>query len=257
MISEETQIRIIHTFYLTSIVLSSFLFGAYPTIFCYVHGLKTFVYLFLRFFSFKQKKFHYYMCDFCYFVNFFSIYVSFFNSSLILQKILFAVANGPLAISVIIFRNKIILHSFDHNTSTFIHISAMLLSFVLRWNGENNNINDSSWLMISLCGLCFYLVWMVFYSYIMFFCLRERIINKGNMTLFDWALDNTLLSHLKYFSDEKVRQVIYMCIHFIFCGLCIIISPIFWYNKMLHLVYIVFIIGNAFWNGSYYYSKLK
>jgi hypothetical protein len=259
MFSEELKIQFTHTFYFVSIILSSYIFGAFPEKFCYLHALKVILYLVLRFYSFKKRKFHYYMCDFCYLVNLFSIYVSIFDPyNLALQKTLFVVANGPLAISVLLFKNKIVLHSFDHNTSTFIHISAMLLSYVSRWHVLKNmeNINVESWLSLTLYGFCFYMIWAVAYGYMMFGVLRERTVTKGNMTMFDWATEETVLSKLKNISsNEKVQQFIYMMIHAAFVSLFLLCAPFFWYNQLLHFVYAMVIITMAFWNGSYFYAK--
>ena len=259
MLSEALQTQLTHTFYFVSIILTAYIFGAFPDKFCYVHAIKTALYLVLRFFSFKKRKFHYYMCDFCYLVNLFSLYVSLVDPyNITLQKILFVTSNGPLAISVILFKNKIVLHSFDNNTSTFIHISAMLLSYVSRWSilSEIENINNESWLSFTFFGFCFYMIWAIGYGYMMFGVLRERIVEKGNMTMFDWAIGETGLSKLKNISqNEKVQQLIYMLIHAFFVLLALLISPLFWYYKWAHFAYCISIITIAFWNGSYYYAK--
>jgi hypothetical protein len=258
MLTDNLKIRLNHTLYSVIIILTAYLMGAFPEKFFLIHSLKTAIYLILRFYSFKQKKYHYYMCDYCYFVNLFSLYVSLIAPhNILLQKILFVSANGPLALSVIVFKNKVVLHSMDQNTSSFIHISAMMLSYTYRWCNIIPEITgDESWLSFSLYGTIFYSIWAVIYGYLMFDVLRERIVEKGNITMFDWAIESTPLRKLKNISNnEKVQQLIYMCIHGVLTCLSMLISPIFWYYQWAHFGYMTFIITMAFWNGSYHYAK--
>jgi|NorSeaMetagenome_1021524.scaffolds.fasta_scaffold75303_2 hypothetical protein len=73
---------------------------------------------------------HYLFYDFCYFANFFSLYLLFVAPhSPDIFLILFTVSNGPLAWSVLAFNNSLIFHSAQHMTSAFIHTSPMLLTF--------------------------------------------------------------------------------------------------------------------------------
>jgi hypothetical protein len=266
MLSSELKTQINHTLYSIVIILTAYIIGKFPEHFYLLHAAKTAVYLLLRFVSFKKRKFHYYMCDYCYCVNLFSLYVSLVEpNNLILQKILFVSANGPLALSIIVFKNKIVLHSPDHNTSVFIHLSAMLLSYVNRWETKIFDINlnldlyRESYLSLVVLGLCFYIVWSILYGILMFVILRQRILTKGNMTMFDWAVQETGLSKLKNISkSEKIQQILYSCFHGILTTIGFLISPIFWFNQTLHFCYIIIIITVAFWNGSkYYVYKMK
>jgi hypothetical protein len=260
LMSEDRQMMMIHTFYSLSIVLTAYIFGTFPEKFYMAHVIKTVFYLITRYISFKQRKYHYYMIDYCYFVNIFSVYVSLFNANnLQLQKLIFVAANGPLALSVILFKNKIIYHSADQNTSVFIHVSSMLASYCYRWNTiHENEIGDESWVSFILLGIGFYMTWSIVYSIIMFMLLRKRIVEKGNMTMFDWAINNTNLTILKKkSSNEKVRQFMYTIVHATLSVIALSIAPVFWYYQKLHFAYITFIIVSAFWNGSSYYVRLE
>jgi hypothetical protein len=143
----------------------------------------------------------------------------------------------------------------DQNTSVFIHLSAMLLSYVYRWNiNLNSNLNDESWLSFIVYGFIFYMLWSIFYGIMLFFVLRKRIISRGNATMFDWSIQETKLSLLKKISEnEKIQQFLYSFIHCIMVCIAFIIAPIFWYYQTIHFCYIIFIISIAFWNGSKYY----
>lgn len=109
-----------------------------------------------------------------------------------------------------------------------------------------------------MLGFGFYMLWSIGYGIIMYAILRDHILSKGNITIFDWAINNTKLSTLKNITiNEKTQQVLYLIFHGILVSIALLISPIFWYYKWLHFVYILFIIANAFWNGSSYYVRLE
>lgn len=260
MSKEDILKQLIHTFYLVSICFTSYIFGAFPQQFYYLHGIKTIVYLALRYWSFKKRKYHYYMMDYCYFVNLLSLYVCFVHpENIILQKMLFVGSNGPLALSVVMLKNRVIFHSADHNTSVFIHVSCMLLSYCMRWHTVYLANNDNeSWLSFIIWGILLYSIWACIYIFIMFMVLRDRIKLRGNMTMFDWAINQTKLSKLKKFiSSEKIQQAFYSVAHGTVITMALIISPVFWYYKHLHFAYVMFILTMSFWNGSRYYVKLE
>lgn len=260
MFSTDLQTRFTHTFYSLSIVLTAYFLGALPEKFYLLHVAKTTFYLLARFFSFKKRGFHYYMCDYCYFVNLFSLYVALVDpENLTFQKLLFVAANGPLALSVILFKNRVVFHSADQNTSVFIHVSSMLMSYCYRWNTPHlQQFSNESWLSFVMLGFGFYMLWSIVYGIVMYVILRDHILSKGNMTMFDWAIKNTKLSALKNITtNEKTQQLLYSVFHGILVSIALLISPIFWYYQWLHFAYVLFIIANAFWNGSSYYVRLE
>ena len=48
-------------------------------------------------------------------------------------KIFFAIANVPLAWSVIVLSNKLVFHSFDWTSTLFIHFSPMVATWGIHW----------------------------------------------------------------------------------------------------------------------------
>lgn len=103
----------------------------------------------------REKKYHYFLFDFCYYANLLILaYVNFFPKSETLFAICFAFCTGipvvratlglfepqanvfligPLAWSILAWRNSLVFHSLDKTTSLFIHLTPNLLFYALRW----------------------------------------------------------------------------------------------------------------------------
>ena len=87
-----------------------------------------------RYLIYKADLFHYFMYDFCYYVQvilLISMYV--YPDNIELEKALFSMANGCLASAIIMWRNSLVFHSMDKMTSMFIHILPPFVTFSQRW----------------------------------------------------------------------------------------------------------------------------
>lgn len=75
------------------------------------------------------------MTDFCYWANALTLWHLWFAPrSLFLRRAVFALASGPLALSIPAFRNALVFHSLDKCTSLFIHVGPALVAWSLRWH---------------------------------------------------------------------------------------------------------------------------
>lgn len=95
-------------------LISAFWLGSSPSTFYKLYTFKAIFLFALRFFLYKKSRMHYYLLDFCYYANFvLVVQVWLFNDSCAVEKIMFAFAMGPLAWSILAFRNSMIFHSLD------------------------------------------------------------------------------------------------------------------------------------------------
>ena len=128
------QDKISFTLGVLNVCLTCYLMGAAPEYFYLWHTPKAVILITLRWYTFKQRKQHYLLYDFCYWANILGlVYLWGKRSSAFLFQIFFIVSNGPLAWSVLTFAQSLVFHSHAHMTSVFIHVSPMLLSHALRW----------------------------------------------------------------------------------------------------------------------------
>ena len=88
----------------------------------------------IRWFIYKSKRWHYFLFDFCYFVNFLILvyFWSPWKPSWFFPSI-FVLSHGPLLFAIALWRNSIVPHSLDKMTSLFIHISPPLTTWGVRW----------------------------------------------------------------------------------------------------------------------------
>ena len=143
-----------------NVAFTSFILARWPQNYWIVHMVKSCFLLTSRYFRFKKQGWELYLLDFCYFATYVScfccvlcmvrIYLG--KSSIltdynyIFTRALFTLVNGPLAWSVLIFRNSLVFHDIDRTTSTFIHLSPALLSWAIRWGGgKGPSVVWSAW----------------------------------------------------------------------------------------------------------------
>lgn len=263
MLPEHLLFKLNHTLTTAIIFITIYTFGAFPNYFYILHSLKVFVYFLTRFYSWKQKKFHYYMFDFCYFANIIYVVISFvYPDNITLQKMIFVCANGPLATAVIILNNRIVYHSQDFTVSSFIHMSPMLLSYITRWNTQFSDhkeiISFENYGYQIFLAIILYICWFVPYYILLYGILYHRTIEKNNITMFDYAVSSSFTFIKNITQKRRLQQFIYSIFHFICFFIASLISPLFWYYKELHFAYIILITIIAIWNGSnYYYYKIN
>ena len=96
------------------IIASAYWLGRAPSTFYRLYTVKAALLLTLRLALYRRDKMHYYLLDFCYYANALMLLnVWALPEACDLQKVLFAFSMGPLAWSIILFRNSLIFHSLD------------------------------------------------------------------------------------------------------------------------------------------------
>jgi len=134
-----------------NVVFSAWLIGSAPHCYWIWHAIKTSGLLVARFFSFTKKKWGFFLLEFCYTVNYWTflyfcicmLKANFpaldpFKGSLdvfgpYLFRCAFTWCIGPLALSVIFFRNSLVFHSQDQLAIFAVHFSPNLAVYGMRW----------------------------------------------------------------------------------------------------------------------------
>lgn len=195
--------RLTYSLGVFNVGLTTYILGGFPTRFWLLFAPKSLGLILWRFISFRKRGLHYYLFDFCYWVNGLAlIYIFFFPHNITLFRALFFTANGPLAWSILAFNNALIFHSVDHITSVNIHISPMALTFGLRWYASDEftvceegapGCESMDLTSALLPAVCLYVVWMACY-YIWVFVLRaKRVENRGYETLYNYLMSKGLM----------------------------------------------------------------
>ena len=79
---------------------------------------------------------------------------------------LFVLANGPVLVAIIVWRNSMVFHSVDKMTSLFIHVFPPMYTFIQRWELSTMEMNSNSILSITnwfVYPTILYLLWQFGY----------------------------------------------------------------------------------------------
>jgi hypothetical protein len=99
---------------ISHLTVSAYWLGWSPSTFYRLYTAKALLLLTLRLVLYRRAKMHYYLLDFCYYANaLMLLHIWALPEACELQRILFAFSMGPLAWSIILFRNSMIFHSLD------------------------------------------------------------------------------------------------------------------------------------------------
>ena len=228
--------------------------------------------LFLRWFDFKSKNWHYYYFDYCYYVNLATwAYLWLFPRSEEFFIVVFMNAMGPLLNYFIIFKPKLIYQSRDAITGFFMHFTPSLLFGILRYYNADTSSEfimtatidkhiESNGLAyqakVFALGLLFYIGWILYY-YLMVFHVRKRAIKARNIpTLYSYTVDEIkIFNNMILYFGERFAPYCYMALHLLQGVLGMILSLAFFNFKWICIVGLIVYLMIPIWNSSVYYFE--
>ena len=271
-----------------NLAASAFIIGKWPQWYWVAYLFKAIFLVFCKVtFFWYPKKQHYYFLDFCWISNggiFVTLVLILSNvltieASQIVWKIFFAIANGPLAWSVIALSNKLVFHSFDWTSTLFIHFSPMVATWGIHWFPHKAEWGDRfegtglcnaaektgdctssvyggahQELTVIALGMTWYMIWWFFFTAWM----HLRGINYPKMTpAYDTVFEalkplfvNTAVMKGK---SERTQLTLYMVGHAAACLAALMWSGLCWNNMIAHTLFIIFAFTCATVQGSSWY----
>lgn len=280
-----------------NVVFSTWVLSVYPWNYWIWHCVKNLTLLLIRLERFYRKGWHYFLLDFCYIVNYLSV-IYFITCILkanvpqffflrrylnhlgpMLFRVAFAWANGPLALSIAVFKNSLVFHSFDHIAILAVHIGPPLAIWGMRWwfkelelqwpdtfhlGVESTALQSTSEYVTSLWGypsLLYVLMWTLPYFAIIFVLKQQRIKSKGYVTMYSYYEDSLsgVFDWMKLppSASSIARPMTYMAIHGSICSISFLFSLLFWHSFVAHTVYLLVLFGICVNNGSSYYFRVR
>jgi hypothetical protein len=258
-IDKFTRLRIMYVLGVFQLVLTPFMLVYNMTLAKYIHIVKYIILIPLRFLTFKKKKWHYFMLEFCYYaallLNLFIIQEQFLDGRFNHYFIsIYAFASGPLLFAIYLNNDKLFFHSQSHLTSTYIHMTPALMVWGLRWHNNGTNFTElypvdfsfkgimSSYYDMFMITLPLYLVWAVSYYIYMFVYRWDSIYKKNNQTMYRQFAENEKLIVSKFdkqFKSSYTKGLFYIGSHALSSLLTTFIATIMFNNYYINTFAIV------------------
>lgn len=271
-----TRLRLMHVIGNVDLVTTVFLLFYNMTWAKHFHILKFVILMPLRFLTFKKKRWHYYMLEFCYYagllLNMFILQEEYLGG--IFNKYFITVytfASGPLLFAIYLNRDKLFLHSLSHLTTNYIHMTPALMAWALRWHNDRFDFTlqyppDPSILGILRCyfidylpnAIPIYIVWAVSYYFYMFVFKWNRIYEKDNLTMYRQFAENEKLKVSKI--DKKLKSpymkgAFYVGSHALSALITSFIGIVMFNNYVLNMLIVCVTFVSISWFGSYKMMK--
>ena len=198
-------------------------------------------------------------------------------------RILFTACVGPLALSVLAFRNSVVFHNIDHLTSTVLHWTPQVSIWGMRWwvndleNTFPNVFNIGcgepnapyQWSIFFGKDVCsgsivdlwvipaivYILLYSIPYGVIVFYCSRKSLHEKGFQINFELLKNKPPLKSLLKIGGERFKPLKYSLIHGMFVIVTFLLSPLMWNSFAIHTIYLVAILMKATINGATYHVR--
>jgi len=241
-----------------------------------------------RFFTYRSTNDHWFMMDFCYWVNFSLIFHQLLCSCspdggfcAYWFKLLYIIVSGPISAAVILWGNCLVFHSIDKVTSFAIHILPAMLVYLVRWEpayvgkGQtegtcypNQSVTIwSGWLIPIGCWVC----WQVIYLYVQFSHLdfhpelvtSQRYIfenAKKSMIVTNWGKLTGLYvedgkGEYPGLDDVKTTAA-FVSMSFVIMVITMLQGLLFYYSFTLNTAFILLMILAAIWKGATFYIHI-
>ncbi|PNW85743.1 hypothetical protein CHLRE_03g207351v5 [Chlamydomonas reinhardtii] len=251
----------------------AFWLGRSPSSFYLLYGGVGAVLMAARWASYISRKWHYYLYDFCYYANLLLVLQLWLLPRWApLAKVTFSYNTGPLAWSIITFRNSLVFHDLDKVTSLFLHLVPALVSWSLRWYGdparfgpppeateqERERWHRAGGLSNVLLPMASYVVWAVAYYLKIFVFSRAKIQQRGYRTLFNYVTSQKkgTFHAIARRIPPPLQPPVYLFLHLCFCMTTFLVALGCWYSFWAHTALLAAVASASIWHGGSYYFEV-
>jgi len=260
------------------IMFAEFLLVGYPGGFPWFYLITNIMLMLLRYLTYKAIKNHFFMLDFCYFLNV-SVLLQSLTCSVTSDsgfcsswfKSNFMLSHGPIAVAILAWQNSLVFHSLDKMTSFYIHIMPPLTCYLQRWDVISGSVPPEGF---SLCfsdafiiPLFLYSIWQVFYLYIQYTVIDHdpelvtslRYLTQCPrnpmyiITVDFWTRMGVLKKEEKYSSEDTKTKVLFVIGQWVYMILMLIPVPLYFYFRVFNTTLLFILILAGIWRGGSYY----
>ncbi|CAN6699215.1 unnamed protein product [Malus baccata var. baccata] len=251
-----------------------FLLGARPQDTRYVYCLFYVIFVPLRWIYYRFKKWHYYLLDFCYYVNtIFLVDLLLYPRNEKFFMVCFSFAEGPLAWALIVWRCSLVFSSLDKIVSVLIHLLPGLVFFTIRWwdpatfaamhpEGTSRRaswpyVEDKSylWLWLFWVPLFAYTLWQALYFLIVNVLRRQRLLRDPEVMTSYRELSkkaqkaNNVWWRLSGLLGDQNRLLMYILLQGVFTVATMALTVPIFLSYELHVSFQILKVSATVWNG--------
>ena len=257
------------------IICYSSLMGRYPhdLIYSFVSVLLPALIL-PRVIEYTIKGWHYFLIDFCYFVNSSLVYFLMAgSSSQSLFVSCFVFSNGPLSAAIVAFRNSLVYHKIDYLTSLAIHAVPMTIMTHIRWYTipqqaslpksqqrfpfeQPEPQSFSEVLTTFIAGpMKFYCLYLVVYGVVNFVVMAKTIKEKKYYTTYTHFYAVPWIKKVLDTLGPAFAPVLFMIAHGIYVLATVLIGTCCFYSYHFNMLMNTFLLAVSFYNGANFYME--
>ena len=227
-----------------------------------------------RYLQYYMNGWHFFLIDFCYFVNCCIIYFLMWNSqSQVMFITCFVYSNGPVALAIVAFRNSLVYHKIDYLTSLAIHAIPMTIMTHIRWYTipEQSHLPEekqrfpisipepksTTEFLSMFIGTPFkiYFVYLICYGLLNFVISAKTIREKNYFTTYTYFSGVDWIKKVLSSFGNAFAPLVFMffCALYVFLGI-LAASACFWSYHLNMLTNVLFLLW-SFFNGASYYME--
>lgn len=249
-----------------SIFLMGYMIGHCPEKFHIFYSIIFLILMPIRLITYYKIGFGYYLADLCYYINFLLIiYIWILPNSKMLFITCCSFSWGTLSFAVITWKNKLVLHSVEKLTSTFIHVLPGIVMHVINHEVDYDfkkerfpgSVKLKQWDI--MYGIFYtsivYFFWQLNYHYFITIKKAEKIKN-GKVTSFEYlrkSFSNNLIGKIVNSLPEPFPVVAFTFIQYAYQLSTMSLCPLLYNYKIFSSIFVSFIFLNACYNGATYY----
>eukprot|EP00899_Mesostigma_viride_P008243 jgi/Mesvir1/1741/Mv21192-RA.1 len=246
-----------------NLCLYSYVLGASPQRFPELYSYYAVVLFLLRLINYRLERQHYFLYDFCYFANVMLLaYLWLLPQNGLFFNVLFVYTSGPLALSIIAFRNSLVFHSLDKMTSVFMHLSPALVTWSLRWFPPAPTAPSGGTLewdvRVAAAVALPYLCWLLAYALKLFVFSAGKIRQRSYMTLYTFIINDQhgWLGRAVTAAGPKYSPLMYIAIHLALTAASCASTALWHASFAAHSGYLLGVIVWSAFNGANYYFEV-
>jgi len=281
-----------------NVIATTFIIARWPQHFWLLHLLKAVILMPIRYLDFCKRGWQFYMLDFCYFETYlcflfcglallrtgfgFESFLAPYNANFL--RVGFFFAFGPLAWSIVIFKNSLAFHNLQKITEVYVHLSPGFLFYCLRWGaGLGPSIIMNAWpdmfrvcpasvsreemdacINVLWCEACpasffeltvitpvvYLCFWGIPYYLVVFVLLKDYLQERKLETLYGFMLAGSMKFLMRL--PLTLRPLGYIATHLLVTMLFASLAFVFWHCFLAHTLFLLYIISVGIYNGASY-----